>query len=244
MDGRKGKQLNPFQYFNHTLKFALLGILVLSSAFIFNRFDVSHHFPIKTVHVYGANRIDHKELQDLLMPVLKQGFFNVKVNYMRERLLHMPWVSDIFVRRNWPDQVEITVIEKNAIAHWNEQSLLSESGQLFTPQQDTYPTGLPKFVGPNGKQIVMLEYFNEINRLLASLHVKISYLELTTYNTWKLVLDNGITMQMGHKDILTRLVHFVKVYQEIVGKRADDVDYIDLRYPNGVAVHWKKLVQA
>jgi cell division protein FtsQ len=85
----------------------------------------------------------------------------------------------------------------------------------------------------------MLKYFNDINRLFAPLHAKISYLELTPYLTWKLRLNNGITMQMGHKDILTRLGHFVKVYPKIVGARAIDVDYIDLRYPNGLAVRWK-----
>ncbi len=49
---------------------------------------------------------------------------------------------------------------------------------------------------------------------------------LTPYFTWKLTLDNGITMQIGHKDILTRLDHFVKVYPKIVGDRVDDVEYM------------------
>ena len=56
-----------------------------------------------------------------------------------------------------------------------------------------------------------------MNRLLTPLHAKISYLELTPYLTWKLTLDNGITLQIGHKDILTRLNHFVKVYPKIMG---------------------------
>lgn len=238
---RKGKQVfTPFHYFIRISKVLFLGMIVLSCIFALNRFRFSHHFPIKTVNVYGANRIDHDEVQNLLMPIVKHGFFQVNVEYIRERLLSIPWVADIFVRRTWPDQVEVTVIEKQAIAYWNEQSLLSSVGELFTPKKETYPETLPKFIGPHGQQIVMLQYFNEINRLLMPLHVKISYLELTPYYTWKLALDNGITLQMGHKDILTRLVHFVKVYPKIVGNRAKDVDYIDLRYSNGVAVRWKR----
>ena len=85
----------------------------------------------------------------------------------------------------------------------------------------------------------MLKYFVNINRILAPLHAKISYLELTPYMTWKLKLENGMTLKVGHNDILTRMTHFVKVYPKIVGERAENIDYIDLRYPNGMAVKWK-----
>jgi cell division protein FtsQ len=85
----------------------------------------------------------------------------------------------------------------------------------------------------------MLQHFKDINRLLQPLHVRILTLELTPYFTWKLRLDNGMMLQLGHKDILTRLAHFVKVYPKIVGSRVADIEYVDLRYPNGVAVRWK-----
>jgi len=125
------------------------------------------------------------------------------------------------------------------IARWNKQGLLSGTGEIFLPQEQNYSETLPILVGPDGKQMMMLGYFNEINRLLQPLHVKISSLELTSYLSWKLILENGIVLQMGHKDVLTRLNHFVKVYPKIIGDHAVDVDYIDLRYPNGIAVRWK-----
>lgn len=240
MEIRKGKQSSrPFQWLAKILKITLLGVLVLSCVFALNQFKLSRQFPIKTVRIYGINHLDQAEIQDLLLPLVSQGFFTINVEYIRDRLLQMPWVSDLYVRRRWPDQVEITIVERHAAAEWNAASLLSRSGELFSPKYETYPVHLPKFVGPDGKQILMLQYFNDINRLLMPLHAKISYLELTPYLTWKLILDNGITLQTGHKDVLTRLNHFVKVYPKIVGSRAADVDYIDLRYSNGVAVRWK-----
>jgi cell division protein FtsQ len=245
MEARKGKQSHhpshhPFQYLTQALKITLLGTLVLSCIFALNQIKWSSYFPIKTVRVYGVNRVDPQEVQGLLFPLVSRGFFTINVDYIRDRLLQMPWVSTLYVRRVWPDQVDITVVEKSAIARWNEESLLSGAGELFSPKRETYPMGLPDFVGPAGKQIMMLQYFNEINRLLMPLHAKMSYLELTPYFTWKLKLDNGMTIQIGHKDSLTRFDHFVKVYPKIVGGREADVDYIDLRYPNGVAVRWKE----
>lgn len=234
------KQLHhPLRYIMQTAKVSLLGMLVLTIIFALNHFKLSYYFPIKSVHIYGIHRLDQKEVEDLLTPLVNRGFFSVKVDQIKDRLLQLPWVSNIFVRRNWPDQIEVTIIEKNAVAQWNEGALLSENGELFIPKASTYPSELPHFVGPEGQQIVMLQYFNEINRVLEPLGVKISYLELSPYYVWKLKLQNGITLHVGHKDILTRLNHFVKVYPKIVGNRATAVDYIDLRYANGMAVRWR-----
>jgi cell division protein FtsQ len=242
MDLRKNKQAHStFHYLKQTLKVMLLGSVILSGIYIFNHFELSRYFPIKTVRIYGANRVDHQEVQELIKPLVQRGYFTVQVDYIRDSLLQIPWVSGINVRRQWPDSIDVTIVEKNALARWNDTNLLSDAGELFSPKQETYPADLPHFIGPAGQQIVMLKYFEDMNRLLAPLHVKISYLELTPYLTWKLALDNGIMLQIGHKDILTRLDHFVKVYPKIVRDRAKDVDYIDLRYSNGVAVRWKQL---
>lgn len=241
MEPRKGKNKKSiFHVFLQVFKFTLIGIIILSGIYFFNQVSLSPNFPIKSVKVYGANHIEHAEVQNLLVPLVNKGFFNVNVEYIRERLLALPWVADIFVKREWPDKIEIKIVEKNPIANWNDESLLSANGEVFTPDAKTYPKHVPKFNGPTGHQIVMIKYFVDINRMLLPLHVKISYLELTPYFTWKLTLDNGISLQLGHKDILTRLDQFVKVYPKIVGNRASDVESIDLRYPNGMAVRWKQ----
>lgn len=241
---RSGRSLKPVsRLLSFLLRVTFLGLLVISSIVALNQFTISRHFPITTVRIYGVNRSAHEDIQNVMVPLVKQGFFAVNVEYIRDRLIQMPWIANLNVRRVWPDQVEITVVEKNAIARWNQESLLSDSGELFSPSLTTYPTNLPSLAGPSGKQVIMLQYFNEINRVLSPLHAKISYLELTPYFTWKLTLDNGIMLQIGHKDVLTRLTHFVKVYPKIVGEHAADVDYVDLRYPNGMAVRWKTAIK-
>jgi cell division protein FtsQ len=240
MEQKKGKlSHSPFHYVAQMLKVIFLCSFIISCVWMINHFRISKYFPITTVRVYGLNRVEQRDVKQLLMPLLTHGFFGVNVEYIRDRLLQHPWVYDISVRRHWPDQIEVTIFEKKAVAKWNNQILLSETGVLFIPKVETYPANLPVFSGPSGKQIIMLNYFNKINRILIPLRVKISYLELTPYLTWKLALNNGINLQMGHKDILSRLAQFVSVYPKIVGDHAADVDSVDLRYPNGVAVRWK-----
>lgn len=232
-----------FRYYARYTKIFIFAAIVVTLVFAVNQIKFSRLFPIKTVRIYGANKVDHLEVQELLLPMVKSGYFNINIEYIRDRLLQIPWVSHLHVRRIWPDQVEVMIVEKHAAALWHEDgnshSLLSQAGELFLPKHDTYPTHLPRFNGPAGKQVVMLRFFNDINRLLNPLHTKVSYLELTPYLVWKISLDNGMTLQVGHKDILTRLDQFVKVYPKIVGNKVSDVDYVDLRYPNGLAIKWK-----
>lgn len=228
-------------FFRHLLKLSLVVLGFVCLFFAVNHINFSQYFPIKTVRVFGVKHTDQQEIQQLLLPLVKNSFFNVDLDRIQNRLHVLPWIASLSVRRVWPDQLEITLMEKNAIANWNDNNLLSDEGEIFMPRSISYPEVLPKFVGPNGKQIIMLEYFKQINRILLPLHAKISYLELTADLTWKLALDNGITLHVGHNEILTRLDHFVKVYPKIVGERAADVEYIDLRYPNGMAVRWKTM---
>lgn len=234
------KYLRPsFQYLSYAVKLLLLALIAAIFIFFLNPTQLSRYFPIKTVHIYGAHHTQSDEIKALLQPLKRHGFFTLDIEYIRDRLLQMPWVADIFVKRNWPDEVSITVIERKAMAKWNTQSLLSDAGELFAPEPKTYPADLPQFVGPQGSQMMMLNYFREMNKVLLPLKGKIIYLEVTPYLVWNLKLDNGINLKMGHKDVLTRLTQFVRVYPKIIGARSKDVDYVDLRYPNGMAVRWK-----
>src|SRR5439155_5826843 len=127
---------------------------------------------------------------------------------------------------------------------WNDTSLLSAAGDLFSPSPKTYPKELPQLAGPEGEQILMAQYYSKMNSVLLPLHFKIARLELTPSMAWSITLENGMKLSIGHKDVLTRLNHFVKVYPKIVGDRVAEVEYIDLRYQNGMAVRWKTISEA
>ncbi len=198
-------------------------------------------FPIQKVKIFGIKNTDPQEMQHLLIPLVSQGFFGTDVSSIKERLMQLPWIAQASVRRVWPGQLNVILSERRAVANWNNRGLLSSSGEIFNPSIKTYPEGLPKLVGPSGMHIQMLDYYSKINKVLQPVHVKIARLELTSYQAWNMTFDNGIRVNAGYKDILTRMSHFVKVYPKIVGERASDVDYIDLRYENGLAIKWKSI---
>lgn len=223
------------------VKIAFLFIFILALFFVTKRIHSVNYFPIQTVKIYGLQHADKQEVQHLLIPFVSHGFFSVDVDQMKEQLQQLPWVNKVAVKRVWPNQVFVTVTEKRAMARWNDKSLLSANGELFTPALNSAPEGLPVFVGPEGKHIMMLQYYDKLNSILASLALKIVRLEMNASEMWSLQLDNGLKISMSDKDVLTRMSHFVKVYPKIVGDRGKDVEYVDLRYSNGLAVRWKSV---
>ena len=132
--------------------------MIIFTVFYINKLKQAQYFPIKSVKIFGARHVDHHQVQSLVMPFISQGFFAVDVDAIKQKLRQMPWIAETSVRRVWPNQVLITVMEKNPIARWNETTLLSSSGELFSPEQGNI-TELPQFSGPEGQQVVMAQYY-------------------------------------------------------------------------------------
>jgi len=194
------------------------------------------YFPIKEVKIVGALHTNHTQLQQLVAPLVNRGFFAVDVTDIKDQLTQFPWVARSVVQRVWPNDVFIKLIEKTPVAYWNQASILSAEGQLFHPPEPLTDTSLPIFIGEEGKQAMMLAYYKKMTSLFEPLHFKISRLELTKYASWQVTFDNGIKLIGNNKDFLTRLDHFVKLYPKIVADRPGEIEYIDLRYSNGLAV--------
>lgn len=231
----KNSNLNLFRPHVAKLTFLLAVIFVL----FFFITEVNSYFPIKAVKIYGVQHTDQKILQQGLIPFVSKGFFSIDVESIKDRLLQSAWVSKASVQRVWPDEVLISVVEKKPIAKWNNTSLISSNGEVFSPELNTYPEGLTELVGPPGQQIQILQYYKKLCGLFNPLHLKISRFEFAPLHTFFLTFNNGMKLSVGYKDVLTHLSHFVKVYPKIIGQRSNEIEYVDLRYPNGLAVKWK-----
>jgi len=134
MEARKGKHpRQQLEFLSQIFKISSLGFIILSIVFFLNQVNLADYFPIKTVKVFGVNRVNKNEVHEVLLPLVNRGFFTINIEYIRDRLLQMPWIADLYVRRVWPDQVEVTLIEKKPVARWNGETLLSEGGCIVCP---------------------------------------------------------------------------------------------------------------
>ncbi len=197
-------------------------------------------FPVRDVKVVGATHLDHAALRHSLLPLLKSGFFTLSPSAIRQQIMQFPWVRDASVRRVWPNGLIISVIEHVPAARWKQTRLVSEQGEIFSPAH--LPDGLPLLAGPEGSQLKVLNYYRDLSAHVQPLGAKVAALTLMPWHNWQVRLDNGIKLKLSDEESLTRVDHFVKVYAQVVGKRIDEIEYVDLRYVDGFAIRWKAVM--
>jgi cell division protein FtsQ len=69
--------------------------------------------------------------------------------------------------------------------------------------------------------------------------MRLTSLQLDARGAWELVLDNGVSVRVGRKQVDERLARFTDTALRLVAQRAHDIDYVDLRYTNGFAIGWR-----
>lgn len=235
---RKQYKALPFSW-KFFFKVGLFVAFIYAFSFTVDRLKAVVYFPIKQVNIAGVEHVSRTDVQKLLLPLISNGFFSTDVGLIKERLKEFEWVSDASVKRVWPSELFVQLIEKKPLAQWNHGSFLTVSGEIFHPKDQAGSPHLPEFIGPDGNHMQMLAYYHKINTALTPLHLSVIKLELSRSLLWQVTLTNGIKLNLGYKNILGRINHFVRAYPKIVGERSSDVEYVDLRYSNGIAVRWK-----
>ncbi len=72
-------------------------------------------------------------------------FFQVNVNDIQAQVSALPWVYSVAVRKQWPNEVKIYVVDQTPIAFWNGDFILNQFGKAFQAQRTALKQGLPEF---------------------------------------------------------------------------------------------------
>lgn len=200
--------------------------------------------PVNKIQVHGAFvNVDEAMLHRSIATVVAGGYFNVDVERVREVVEKLPWVSKASVRRVWPDTLSVSIIEQQPVAVSKHSGLINANGDVFKPKNKVLPSLLPVFDGNTKLNKLMLSKYYEMNKLLVAIDRKIIYLKLDARHALELKLDNGLKIVLGRGDTTQRLERFIRIYHKILASRASDIDVIDLRYTNGMAIGWKKKIK-
>ncbi|MDX1755768.1 MAG: cell division protein FtsQ/DivIB [Marinobacter sp.] len=170
-----------------------------------------------------------------------RSFFATDLAEVKSAVELRPWIASAAVRRIWPDRLVVEVREKKPLAYWNARQLVSRSGQLFAPDNRDIVGRLPQLAGPDERVRDVIDMARAMAEVLAQRDLGFAGLRLEPRGAWTLTLANGIEVSLGRDQVEQRFERFITVYQESLAARADEVQRIDARYTNGVAVQWKPL---
>ncbi len=166
------------------------------------------------------------------------GYFGSDLQELEARLHTLAWVQKIELRRVWPDRLRIVIKEHKAIARWNDEQLINEFGELFSPPKMEGFEYLPQLNGPDPDLHTLLVTFQELQQLLTMSELQLEVLSLNHRFSWSMRLSNGIKLQIGRKHLLERVERFIALYPLLQRERDLPIEKIDLRYDTGLAVTW------
>jgi len=221
-----------------------------------NRLIDQESLPVNSVVISGE--MPYTTRADVLaaMSNINLGnFFQVDVNEIQSQVSALPWVYSAAVRKQWPNEVKIYIVDQTPVALWNGDFLLNQFGKAFQADTRQLRQSLPQFFGPEGSELLALENFTNLNDLLEYRDLAIDELVLSERFSWQLTLNDGVMLNLGREERVKRVQRFMDVYplikthleQELKQKNNNKkqlkqaVDYIDLRYDTGLAVGWKSL---
>lgn len=179
-------------------------------------------------------------LQQRASAWLGKSFFATDLADIKAAIEQRPWVESAAVRRVWPDGLSINVREKKPLAYWNDRQLVSRRGDVFTPGDRDNAGALPRLSGPDDRVDEVVSTAQDLSRQLAANGLGFAGLQLEPRGAWTLLLANGIEVALGRDQIQQRFKRFMTVYEGELAAHAEDVERVDARYTNGVAVRWKK----
>jgi cell division protein FtsQ len=191
-------------------------------------------FPLREVNVEGQlHHVSREQVQLIVAKHLKGNFFTLDLIKARDAFEKLPWARKVSVRRRWPDKLEVTIEEHQALARWGSAALVNRQGELFHAASGN---DLPVFFGPNDGVIEVASQYDAFNRVLKTANMQIATLTLTPRRAWQITTDNGIVVELGRVDMQPRLEKFATVYSSTIAALNKKITYADLRYPNGFAV--------
>jgi cell division protein FtsQ len=250
----KAAQLNQDSALSFGL--GLVFFIVVLFSLITISFWLTQHFigqesaPVTSIDISGEMPYSQRsDIINAIDQVDMGNFFQVDVNEVQSYVLNLPWVYSVAVRKQWPNELKIYVVDQNPVALWNGNFLINQAGQVFQADVERINHYLPNFFGPEGSELLALENYKDLNALLDFKALKIDELVLSERFSWQLTLDDGVTLNLGREERVERIQRFMDVYpiikahlkaKKITEKQQNQaVDYIDLRYDTGLAVGWK-----
>ena len=173
-------------------------------------------------------------------------FMTQDVNIIQTQIeQRLPWIKQVSVRKQWPDELKIHLVEYVPIARWNDQHMVDAEGNTFSvPPDRTSKQVLPMLYGPEGSANEVLQGYREMGQMLAKDRFTLKEAAMTARRSWQLTLNNDIKLNLGRGDTMKRLARFVELYPVLQQQAQTDgkrISYVDLRYDSGAAVGWAPL---
>ena len=209
----------------------LIIIIKTNNSEIFN-------FPIKNVTSSELINVNKDDISKAVEYLYSKSFFDVDLNYLKNKLEKIEWVRKINVRRSYPNEIIIDIEEHTPILIWNNKMYINKYGEKFKVSK--IDKNIPILISDELRIHEVFAYFKLFNEKLSSrkLDFKITKIMENEIRSLTISLSSGINIQLGSKDVNNKIPLFFEIYKSLNTRDLNKIRYIDMRYSNGFSVGW------
>ena len=196
------------------------------------------YFPIKNVTSSELINVNKDDISEAVKYLYSKSFFDIDLNYLKNKLEKIEWVRKINVRRSYPNEVIIDIEEHTPILIWNNKMYINEYGEKFKVSK--IDKSIPILISDESRINEVFSYFELFNDKLSSrkLDFKITKIVENEIRSLTISLSSGINIQLGSKDVNNKILLFFEIYKSLNTRDLNKIRYIDMRYSNGFSVGW------
>ncbi|WP_075182225.1 cell division protein FtsQ [Pantoea sp. 1.19] len=222
----------------------VLGTLVWGGWTVLKWMNDASRLPLSRLVVTGD--LHYTSKNDIRQAILSLGspgtFMTQDVNVIQQQIERLPWIKQVSVRKQWPDELKIHLVEYVPVARWNDLHMVDADGKSFSvPTRYIGKGQLPMLYGPEGTEKDVLSGYRAMDQVLAAAKMKLKMASMTARRSWQLVLSDDVRLELGRNEDMKRLKRFIELYpvlqQQAIAENKR-IGYVDLRYDSGAAVGW------
>ena len=126
------------------------------------------------------------------------------------------------------------------MARWGEQQILNNVGDYIDVINKDSVSHLPVIFSQAGDTKEIIKIYQLISELLGPVGLRIDEVESDNAGSWTLTVISDIKIILGRDQLVEKLQRLQSVWMAELSSQEKNINVIDLRYPNGLAVKWKQ----
>lgn len=222
----------------------VLGVMLAGGLVVLKWMNDASRLPLSRLVVTGQMHFTTDD--DIRQAILSLGspgtFMSQNVDVIQQQIERLPWIQQVSVRKQWPDELKIHLVEYVPVARWNDLHMVDATGKSFSvPADRIAKENLPMLYGPEGSESEVLAGYHQMSDLLAANKFTLKAASMTARRSWQLVLSDDVRLELGRNEDMKRLKRFIQLYptlQQQAQAGNKRISYVDLRYDSGAAVGW------
>ena len=244
----QGRRSNGGQLAGMLFLLMVLATIGWSAWAVLSWMDDAKRTPLSELVVTGDRHYTSND--DIRQAILSLGepgtFMTQDVNVIQQQIERLPWIKQVSVRKQWPNELKIHLVEYVPVAHWNDLHMMDAEGKAFSiPAERVVKQKMPLLYGPEGSEQDVLQGYQTMSQQLAAASsvgkFTVKSVSMTARHSWQITLDDDTRIDLGRDDRNGRLQRFIDLYPRLKQQADADnkrISYVDLRYESGAAAGW------